>query len=323
MVTTLILITLFTHIILPLIFILWIAFSKGKCQIYQISIALFGGSWIVFISIAGAGWSWLSLKWPWVFACLLIPALWKMYQRLPTLPLWPEKKIFPILGTLSVMGCAFLFTLSLPELVSLRQYEGQALSLTFPLQKGTYQVVQGGYSETINHHFKIPAQKYALDLVKQNAWGIRAKGLLPEDLEKYEIFSDPLVAPCDGEVLLAQGSYPDLTPPKKDRDHIIGNHLVLFCQQHSILLAHLKHNSLLVKVGEQVKKGDMIAQIGNTGNTSEPHLHIHAVQGRFSKIGDLVFKQKGVAMLFNDQFLIRNDVITATHLISKSPPHSK
>jgi murein DD-endopeptidase MepM/ murein hydrolase activator NlpD len=40
-------------------------------------------------------------------------------------------------------------------------------------------------------------------------------------------------------------------------------------------LAHLKHNSVTVKVGDKVKCGQVIGLCGNSGNSSEPHLHFH------------------------------------------------
>lgn len=42
-------------------------------------------------------------------------------------------------------------------------------------------------------------------------------------------------------------------------------------------LAHLQKGSVRVETGDPVKMGQSIALVGNSGNTSEPHLHIHAV----------------------------------------------
>jgi murein DD-endopeptidase MepM/ murein hydrolase activator NlpD len=41
--------------------------------------------------------------------------------------------------------------------------------------------------------------------------------------------------------------------------------------------AHLIPGSLKVKVGDQVTRGQSIARVGNSGNSSEPHLHFHVV----------------------------------------------
>ena len=42
-----------------------------------------------------------------------------------------------------------------------------------------------------------------------------------------------------------------------------------------LIIAHLKPSSVLVQVGDQLEEGQIIGQCGNSGNTSEPHIHIH------------------------------------------------
>ena len=52
----------------------------------------------------------------------------------------------------------------------------------------------------------------------------------------------------------------------------IGNALYAFC-------AHLQKESVLVKKGAHVKRGQVLGKLGNTGNTSAPHLHFHLMGG--------------------------------------------
>ena len=40
-------------------------------------------------------------------------------------------------------------------------------------------------------------------------------------------------------------------------------------------LAHLKNESILLGEGEEVRKGDVIGLVGNSGNSTMPHLHIN------------------------------------------------
>jgi murein DD-endopeptidase MepM/ murein hydrolase activator NlpD len=53
-----------------------------------------------------------------------------------------------------------------------------------------------------------------------------------------------------------------------------------------LLIGHLSPGSIQVKVGDQVKLGQQIAKVGNSGNTTEPHLHIQA-QTIGTGIGDV------------------------------------
>jgi len=69
----------------------------------------------------------------------------------------------------------------------------------------------------------------------------------------------------------------------------------------------MKKGSLMVKEGNPIGVGERIGQVGNSGNTSEPHLHIHARQG-----GNLesVISGIGSPILFDDQFFLHNTVWT-------------
>ncbi|KAG6559068.1 hypothetical protein RHABOEDO_001811 [Candidatus Rhabdochlamydia oedothoracis] len=87
-----------------------------------------------------------------------------------------------------------------------------------------------------------------------------------------------------------------------------GNYLAIHKSENEIIviLANLMKGSLLVKRGDVVKKGQLIARVGNSGLTSEPYLHIHAV---LNHIGDFLFMGEGIPITFNQRFLVRNDLI--------------
>lgn len=79
---------------------------------------------------------------------------------------------------------------------------------------------------------------------------------------------------------------------------------MIACRDAELVLAHLKNGSLAVQEGAMVITGQKLGQAGNSGNTSEPHLHIHAVQT--GSPGEMV--GKGVPILFEDTFPVRNTV---------------
>lgn len=161
------------------------------------------------------------------------------------------------------------------------------VDLASPLGPGTYLVANGGAAPSVNAHATLLDQSVAahrqywgtahgVDLVALDRWGLRADGVMPADPRRYIIFGMPVIAPCAGEVIVAVDGLPDMPVPKVDRDHLAGNHVILRCTKADILLGHFRKGSLRVRVGQQLKVGDPIAQVGNTGNTSEPHLHINA-----------------------------------------------
>jgi murein DD-endopeptidase MepM/ murein hydrolase activator NlpD len=68
-----------------------------------------------------------------------------------------------------------------------------------------------------------------------------------------------------------------------------------------------------VKKGDPVNKGQPLCRVGNSGNTSEPHLHIHVIKTG----GDLLYEGEGVPMKFHNRFLVRNDIISSFSGVQK------
>ncbi|MEZ7171746.1 M23 family metallopeptidase [Sporosarcina sp. OR05] len=63
-------------------------------------------------------------------------------------------------------------------------------------------------------------------------------------------------------------------------------------------MAHMKEGSVAVAKGDTVTTGQLLGKVGNSGNTSEPHLHIHAE-----------LDGKGVPLTFDGRFLVRNQLV--------------
>jgi hypothetical protein len=184
-----------------------------------------------------------------------------------------------------------------------------AAELHFPLRDGRYAVVQGGPPQ-VNAHAGAPAQRCALDLVKLRRSGRRAHGLYPGALERYASFGEHVASPCDGLVVHADDGHPDLVPPRSQPQAPAGNHVVIrMADGLFVVLAHLKDASLVVRPGQLVRAGEIVGRIGNSGNTTEPHLHIHVER----RAGDPRRTANGVPMVFGEtggRQLRRNDVVT-------------
>lgn len=171
-------------------------------------------------------------------------------------------------------------------------------------------MAQGGGNPSVNHHDRSPAQRWALDVVALNGLGVRANGLWPREVDAYAIHGVEVVAPCAGEVLVATDGLPDLRPPATDPEHGAGNHVALHCDGVTVILAHLQEGSVRVAPGDRVPAGAPLGRVGNSGNTSEPHLHVHAVRGRVTDPEAQLWTGDGVPLRFDGRFLVRNDRLT-------------
>jgi murein DD-endopeptidase MepM/ murein hydrolase activator NlpD len=160
----------------------------------------------------------------------------------------------------------------------------------------------------VNNHVVSASQRYALDILKLNSVGLRARGFYPADLERYAIFGVEVVSPCDGLVAAAEDGFADYSPPERDPEHRAGNYIAIEYDGATIYLAHLMKGSICVKSGDRVCKGQVLGRVGNSGNTTEPHLHIHVEEGLYS--GQFSGK-RGIPIRFNGKFLVRNDRVKA------------
>ena len=174
-----------------------------------------------------------------------------------------------------------------------------AVSIRPPLQDGKFYIAQGGGSVLTNYHAKSASQKYALDIGRINRAGYQTS--YPRGLNDYQIYGQTIYSPCAGTVIDVVSNLPDLKPPQTDEQHKTGNHVVMECQGVRLVLAHMQKGSPTVKTGQTIIEGLAIGKVGNSGNTTQPHLHIHAV-----KAGQSIEDGQGVPLLINGKYLVRN-----------------
>ncbi|WP_129790629.1 M23 family metallopeptidase [Sphingosinicella sp. CPCC 101087] len=190
-----------------------------------------------------------------------------------------------------------LFSAGLAYVASGMAPPAGARTLAFPLRDGRFMVGQGGGIGLLNGHAGHRQQQFAADLTAIGRAGFRASGILPGDLDRYVIYGAAVVSPCEGTVLSARDGLPDLVPPQADPDNPAGNHVVIECGEVNVELAHLRRGSVEVAPGNRLAAGDPVGLVGNSGNTTEPHLHIHAVDPESGT---------GVPMSFGGAVPVRN-----------------
>lgn len=141
--------------------------------------------------------------------------------------------------------------------------------------KDAWTVVWGGDTEAQNYHVVNKTQQNAFDIVITNETHKRYKtdGKTNED---YYAFGKELTAPCDGEIVAAADGIKDNQPGVMNKTDIFGNYIILKATANEYLVfAHFRQHSIKVKKGQQVKQGQLLGLCGNSGHSSEPHLHLH------------------------------------------------
>lgn len=85
------------------------------------------------------------------------------------------------------------------------------------------------------------------------------------------------MAPADGIVVEVENSIEDNTPVgKMNEKQPLGNYVILDHDNTEFsYLVHFKYDSITVTEGDNVKQGGLLGLVGNSGNSSEPHIHFH------------------------------------------------
>ena len=126
------------------------------------------------------------------------------------------------------------------------------------------------------------AQRHAIDWFRLDR-GFNAWTGDPSRLRSYPSYREPLIAAAAGRVVRAmdgvrenqpQGTLPDLPPISET----VGNHVTLrVAPGVHLLYAHMTPGSVRVRVGQRVRRGQVLGLLGNSGNSSTPHLHFEVM----------------------------------------------
>ena len=307
------------QLLLSLLFIGWLCFVPPRSSVACCTRAVTTSVALLAVGLIGL-WSFPPWWATWSSGGLLTVATWIGWRRHhPFASRLPTGRLVRGFMTLFIaIGGWGVY----PSALALSGRTGQAgtvVELAFALKGGTYLVVNGGSHSNVHAHlmtldatvarflsYRGPSS--SVDIVKLDSWGLRAKGLLASNPGQHNIYGLPVHAPCAGQVSAALDGLPDMQVPQTDRLHMAGNHVLLRFNGADVLLGHFKPGGLTVRTGDAFAVGQAVDFVGNSGNTSQPHLQIHAQQrGTAAE----PFSGNPLLMRFNGRFLVRNDRLTS------------
>ena len=172
-----------------------------------------------------------------------------------------------------------------------------SVDLEYPFT-GRWLVQNSPANRVPSHGTTLWATSYAIDFVPVDDAGGSAPITLaslarPESPEHFPGFGRPVLSPIEGLVLATHDIEPDhrayrglpslayaLTQRRRAKAGwvaLAGNHVFIESGGVVVALCHLQQASVKVRPGERVHAGDVLALCGNSGNSTEPHVHIQAI----------------------------------------------
>jgi hypothetical protein len=178
-----------------------------------------------------------------------------------------------VTGIISLLGIApasMMFTL--PTFPASLENTAPSVTVRLPANE-LLKVAWGGDTKDVNQHVVVPDQRWAYDFV------IEPYFTGSSTLTDYGCYGVDIVAPASGRISTAHDGEPDETPGISSNNMTAptGNHVVIQLDETGtyLLVAHMMQGSVTVTAGQHVDEGQVIGKCGNSGNTSEPHIHIH------------------------------------------------
>src|SRR5262245_40471217 len=164
----------------------------------------------------------------------------------------------------------------------------KSLVISAPLRGGEWLAANGPSNTSGHRRALIPvagqahiAQRFAIDWVRLREDGGTFTGD-PKDNKNYRCYGAEALAVADAVVAAVKDGIPENVPGLNSRavpitlETVGGNHVILdLGQGRYAFYAHLQPGSLRVKAGDKVRRGQVVGLVGNSGNSTEPHLHFH------------------------------------------------
>jgi len=173
--------------------------------------------------------------------------------------------------------------------------------LTLPVM-GEWTIMQGYEGEYTHKH----DWRHALDFIITDEKGAPHKGhgAVRED---YFCYGKPVIAPADAVVEEVLDGIEENAIGDMNLTNNWGNTVILkHAEGLYTKLSHLKKNSFRVKNGDRVKKGDILALVGNSGRSPEPHLHFQVQITPFVGSKTIYYPLSHFVVRQDDDYLLKS-----------------
>lgn len=197
-----------------------------------------------------------------------------------------------------------------------------AIDLAYPFT-GRWLARNSPADRVPSHGTTLFGTSYAIDFVPLDSAPFSLAALLrPEPPTRFPGFGRPLLSPCDGVVVAAHDTEPDhpayrglrsiayaLTQRRRAAAGwlaLAGNHVLIEYGGAVVALCHLQRGSVEVQPGTRVRTGDPVGRCGNSGNSTEPHVHVQAIDRRE------VDRAEGVPLSFRGGLPRNGEVVEPT-----------
>lgn len=141
--------------------------------------------------------------------------------------------------------------------------------------RGEWFVFWGGTNSLVNYHYDYENQRYAYDFVMMNDDSSYDGN--PALNNSYYAFGKEYLAPAEGTVVAMKNDVKDNELIGiMNKEQPLGNYVIIdHGNEEYSYLVHFKYQSIKVNEGDEINQGDLIGLVGNSGNSSEPHIHFH------------------------------------------------
>jgi hypothetical protein len=149
--------------------------------------------------------------------------------------------------------------------------------------KGEWFVANSGNTKVTSHSWGLITQRYAYDFVVLDSYKL-SFNKKANNINNYYCYNKGIISAQEGVIIKIVNNINDYKKVGNysldwKTKNVIGNHIIIKHNNGEYsLYAHLKKQSIKVKKGDNVEKGELLAYCGNSGRSTEPHLHFQIMK---------------------------------------------